>query len=366
MKFRTLLFLILAKITFAQVPLQDPFPVGKITLKVIDEDQHPIPEAQLKIWCYETPQKVDVLRKVKTNTEGKFVYERRVWEEITIGVDKKNYYKNVTGMKFTGIKDGKWQPWDQQITVMLAKKINPVPMYAIKELRTELPRATPTGFDLERHDWVVPEGERAKPTPEEESRVPITGMITRGLGVKTDLFFSVERTGDAKNGTAKLKISFPRPGDGIIPVKNYPPTRLFREAPPDGYLPEFVWEDEWKTFEWDAEAPLFEKNKRDEEASLFERNKIKKREENPPPVAFYFRVRTVLDEKGQVVRALYGKITEPLHWGVKSVVWKDSTETACLAFGYYLNPDGTRNLEFDPAKNLFRDVTVDNQRPQSP
>ncbi len=32
------------------------------------------------------------------------------------------------------------------------------------------------------------------------------------------------------------------------------------------------------------------------------------------------------------------------------------SKTAIIRFTYYLNPDGTRNVEFDPAKNLFRNL----------
>jgi len=354
MKYKFLQFLMFFNLAFTQEPL----PLAKFTVRVIEEDQTPISAAKLRIWSYENPFKEEVMRHEKTDNKGEYIYERRVWQEIPFGVKKLNYYENQRTARFTGAKDGKCQPFDNTITVVLAKKINPVPMYAISRLKTELPRIEATGFDLMRHDWVFPEGERVKPTPEELSSEPISGVLTRGLGLETDILFSVERTGDEKKGAAKMKLSFPRPGDGIIPVKDWPVTNLFREAPLEGYLPEFVWEEEWETYEGT--------NLTKEGWQKGENIRVKSREENPPPVAYYFRVRTVLDEKGQVVSALYGKIPHALHWGVKDIQWRTGTQTACISIGYYLNPDGTRNLEFDPTKNLFKDLTVDNQKPRLP
>ena len=354
MKSKAILFLSFINIGFAQ----DSFPLAKFAVQVVGEDQQAIPDAKLKIASYEDTSTEAVFHNKKADAAGKHVFERRVWQEGWVRSSKDGYYERGSGYHFTGIKDGKWQPFDNIITVVLAKKINPVPMYAISRLKTELPRTEPTGFDLVRHDWVFPEGERVKPTPEELSSEPITGVLTRGLGVETDILFSVKRTGDAKNGAAKLKLSFPRPGDGIIPVKDWPVTNLFREAPLEGYLPEFVWEEEWETYEGT--------NLTKEGWQKGENIRVKSREGNPPPVAYYFRVRTVLDEKGKVVSALYGKIPHALHWGVKDMEWRIDTQTACISIGYYLNPDGTRNLEFDPKKNLFKDLTVDSQKPRLP
>jgi hypothetical protein len=45
---------------------------------------------------------------------------------------------------------------------------------------------------------------------------------------------------------------------------------------------------------------------------------------------------------------MYGKIIGPISFG--DVSRKD---TATVQFKYYLNPDNTINLEFDPEHNLF-------------
>jgi hypothetical protein len=53
-------------------------------------------------------------------------------------------------------------------------------------------------------------------------------------------------------------------------------------------------------------------------------------------LGFFFRVRTVLDEHGNVKNARYGKIYGDF-----------------MDFGYFLNPEpNSRNVEFDPKHNL--------------
>ena len=49
------------------------------------------------------------------------------------------------------------------------------------------------------------------------------------------------------------------------------------------------------------------------------------------------------DEDGKIISAKYGNI--PLEF--------DFDPFGVLGFTYYFNPDGTRNLEFDPQNNLF-------------
>jgi hypothetical protein len=58
---------------------------------------------------------------------------------------------------------------------------------------------------------------------------------------------------------------------------------------------------------------------------------------------YYFRVRTKLDENGNVVSARYGKIYGDF-----------------MQFSYYLNPTpNDRNVEFDPKQNLITSLKFD-------
>ena len=63
---------------------------------------------------------------------------------------------------------------------------------------------------------------------------------------------------------------------------------------------------------------------------------------------YFFRVRTKKDEAGRIISAVYGKI-----YGDFS-----GFEYGKLTFMYYLNlTPNDRNVEFDPTKNLFENLS---------
>ncbi len=66
---------------------------------------------------------------------------------------------------------------------------------------------------------------------------------------------------------------------------------------------------------------------------------------------YLFRVRSVVDEQGKLKEAKYGKLHDDFDFGYAE------SNKVLLAFTYYLNPDGTRNLEFDPTRNLFKELS---------
>ena len=67
--------------------------------------------------------------------------------------------------------------------------------------------------------------------------------------------------------------------------------------------------------------------------------------------SYLFRVRTrKLD--GKIVSSLYGKIHGDIAFDVIN------SPTALLFFTYYLNPEpNSRNMEFDPKRNLLKNIT---------
>jgi hypothetical protein len=213
-------------------------------------------------------------------------------------------------------------------------------MFAVLDFEVEMPRIGKAAFDLEKRDWVAPDGKGEKP----------------------DLVFSLERKGDEEQGEATLKLNFSKPGDGLIPVPTFIPGgsdfRLPREAPAAGYLPERTWRRRWT----DAATP--ERLKLSDEFTHEVQRNLKA---NPPPVAYIFRVRTLLNENGEVVSALYGKFlcataVQQTEYGGE-FMWGPQyhTKTAKIVFTYCLNPDGTRNLEFDVKRNLFKDLDFVNE-----
>lgn len=68
------------------------------------------------------------------------------------------YYTEGSHFRFDGNKDGRWQPWNPTVEIILRPIVSPVPMYA-RRLETHIP--TPGqkyGFDLMVGDWVAPVG----------------------------------------------------------------------------------------------------------------------------------------------------------------------------------------------------------------
>jgi hypothetical protein len=233
---------------------------------------------------------------------------------VFYGAEKEGYYKT-TGLEyeFSQKKDGRWQPWNPTVEVVLKRIVNPIPMFA-KRVETKIPEdAMAVGFDLEASDWVAPYGK----------------------GSADDLLFTVKRTIKSdRDYKATLELGFSNKGDGLLPLRGVKglgsELLLPRTAPETGYESGRTWISERAP---NASGPDTFSKPSDVEA-------------------YFFRVRTVLDEKGKVITALYGKIDGDfgLYMGTKE-------PRAGLGFTYYLNPTpNDRNVEFNPKRNLFTDL----------
>jgi hypothetical protein len=136
-----------------------------------------------------------------------------------------------------------------------------------------------------------------------------------------DFLFTL--TVNVSNKSSKtLSLNFSNVTDGILPIdidpKQGSALRLPRMAPDTGY------QSQWKREVGTRYAPKEDRN-------------------------YFFRIRTT--EDGALIRsALYGKIHGDI--GVDTI----NSKTALVFLTYYLNPDGTRNVEFDPNKNLFENL----------
>jgi hypothetical protein len=149
------------------------------------------------------------------------------------------------------------------------------------------------------------------------------------------MFTLNRRFKDDRDYESSLVVSFSAAADGIQPWDNnagyYSALKLPRLAPENGYA-----------------QPLVLSNRR-LPGSFVERDV--KEERN-----YFFRVRTVLDQQGKVVSALYGKIDGDIRFSpIRS-------KTCSLMFTYYLNPTlNDRNMEFDPKRNLLTGLKEEQQ-----
>jgi hypothetical protein len=215
-----------------------------------------------------------------------------------------------------GLVNKKWQPWNPVVDVVLKMIGNPIPMYARSTRELNIPvEGEAIGFDLIKADWVAPHGQ----------------------GEVVDIFFQLDRSpsrvvstryGDLELFDVALSVSFPNEGDGIqaviVPVRGGRSNlRLPATAPENGYV-----------------SNLVKRVAREEDKQPFSNI-----EED---ANYFFRVRTKKDETGKIVSSLYGKIHGDIRFGRDGV----------MQFLYYLNPTpNDRNMEFDPEKNLFKNLS---------
>jgi len=204
---------------------------------------------------------------------------------------------------FREVIDGQWTPADKQFEVVLKRIRNPIAMYA-KNLTSEggaalkIPaRDLAFAYDFAIGDWMLPHGK----------------------GVNGDIVFQYSFQKEASGDSRRvIRITFTNPLDGLVmfDADQWQGSDLTSDylAPESGY------------------KPLLEMKRTIVKGVVTD---DRRRERN-----YYFRVRTKVNSEGKLVSANYGKIYGDF-----------------MYFTYYFNPTpNDRNVEFDPAKNLFRDV----------
>jgi len=276
-------------------------PRTKITIKVVDEEGKPVHAATVSA-TFEVLGGNNRWTVVSiTNKSGLAALSKSSTGNLGFSVEKEGYY--TSGGAWHGVRHsfGKWEPWNPEIGVVLRKILKPVPMYArsTQMSKMRIPVVDkPVGFDLIKFDWVAPYGH----------------------GKYSDFIFKLERKFIADNNfDCKLHISFSNKYDGIQEVTNYYSNSVFkmpRLAPEDGYKNSL---SHWRTYDKDSFAD-----------SRY----------------YIFRIRSDV-ENGKLIRAMYGKVHGDIRFDPRG------SNTASIIFDYYVNPDYSHNLEFEPKRNLF-------------
>jgi hypothetical protein len=225
-----------------------------------------------------------------TSDKGVVKAMRRGTLQLIVEVTKEGFYDTF----FKGTRG------DQEVKVVLRDKKNPIPMYARKthlHAGNKEARGLWVAYDLIAGDYLPPWG--------------------KGLNKDFETKYTYEKV-DLSNLRYDLSIRFPNVGDGLVEYKSIDYTSKFRSgywAPNSGYKN-------------NLEYYRYRSNTGSEE--IHDTNFV-------PSRKYYFRIRTKMDEDGNVISALYGKLYSEfpkLH--------------------YYLNPnDNDQNVEFDPRQNLF-------------
>ena len=321
-------FFVLGAVVCMQ-PLFADNPEAKITVHVVDDQGHslikfPVGMGVISGWkpgegfgtdLTESWTNITDANGMTTATHKCYNPKIGVWVQGING-----YYSSRITYNYTNAIAGKLQPWNPTVEFVVKPILNPIPMYArnlgVMGSNFKLPaKNTPIGFDLEAADFVAPYGK----------------------GTSSDFIFTLSDIAST-NATQKptesaLTITFPNKGDGIQPVISSEINQgsvfsLPRYAPEGGY-----------------QATLVQKY-----SQVWVHGRLQENQN------YFYRVRTVLDGSGNVKSALYGKIAGPIQF----------RSNGRLQFTYYLNPNNNdRNMEFDPTKNLFQNLS-DLQQVQAP
>ena len=301
---------------------------GQVTVRVLNETHAPITNAVVTAafataikpgWGWGSGRANEVTGQSDTNGYSTLTGSGN-GGSVAISVKKDGYYSSsgyqVQFTNLVGVADRQWQPWNPLVEVVLKRVGDPIPMFAKRVWEAQVPvTGKPVGFDLMAGDWVAPHGKGQEP----------------------DLFFTFsaepERVHTNWYGSSprvhrlldyNLAVSFFNEGDGVVPVSVTPhqggsALRLPPMAPEVGYSslsPKRVYQPAGKPQRSDIQE-----------------------DQN-----YFLRVRTKKDDKGNIVSALYGKMSGDFQFD----------ERGRVTFTYYLNPTpNDRNVEFDPAKNLF-------------
>lgn len=285
---------------------------AKVTAKVVNEEGKPMSGEEIYIG-FEGPGGGGEGVKGLTDMNGYFTATGKTIRSVSFMVRKTGYYQTYTEYDFTRTESGilkstRWLPWNPEVTLVMRKIENPVAMYArdmTKSGSIKIPVVgKEVGFDLIEYDWVDPFGK----------------------GKQADFIFKLDSTvksQDEYDGT--LTLTFSNKYDGIQIVKEdreYGSRfKLPRLAPENGYQKKLAKHNKslpGKPYEEDF-----------------------KKDNN-----YIFRIRSE-EKDGKLIRAMYGKIQGEIRFGARE---------ARIGFKYYLNLDYTRNLEFDPKQNLFKNL----------
>lgn len=287
---------------------------AKLTIKVVNEQGQPVEGASVGVGFQYDKTWATGSNSVKglTDDKGLLSVSERTNGHVGFRVTKKGYYKSTQAYDYKEKGLAGWKPWNPELEVVLRKVENPVPMYA-RDLRKLLSPITipeadkELGFDLVEFDWVTP----------------------YGRGITPDFIFYLTMTDNGlEDYEYNLKVLFSNEFDGIQEfqedILHGSKFKLRRLAPVGGY---------------NKEINIF--------MSGLKRGSISSWNKNRHHI---FRLRSE-EEHGKLKRAIYGKILSDIE-----VLSVRGSKLPGIFFKYYLNPDYTRNLEFDPEQNLFNNL----------
>lgn len=249
-----------------------------------------------------------------SDINGKCSFSGKSLNRLSVGGEKEGYYGSgkVLRLSDRDSERGRWLPYERDVEIVLRKIMNPIPMYAWGLHLEKYPVSTNqwVGFDMLLADWMPP----------------------HGLGKSEDARFQISQDLDGdglKKPQRVLYIEFPGAKNGVQALDDcavsYDSHFEFPySAPKDGYSQKHLKLEKW-------------------------RNQVEYKDIiNIGSTNCFFRIRSKVDENGDFVEGLYGKVRGPIDFQGRS-------NRLSLRMIYYVNPTpNDLNMEFDPAKNLIK------------
>lgn len=300
------------------------YPIAKVTVQVVNQDGEPVKDAKILAGFYRGKEDLTAW----PDENGLVSFSSPVLGDMVLINDtgdsprEAKYYTTLLRRFYQhpeeNAKDGKWQPWDPTITMVLRERKHPIPMYATSAQYDMFPPREKDwiGFDMKICDWVSPDGK----------------------GKHADVELYVEKGEPLANGTrvhpiVKIRFSDPLAGCYWVEYSENQDVMTLRSP----YQADLLQDYSIK------ELVLPEIHHSTGGTMRYEKNLFDDR-------ALIFRTRTRVDADGNLLGAYYGKIQAPLLYVAR--MWRDGR--VMIRFHYYLNPtENDPNIECDPSRNLL-------------
>lgn len=287
-----------------------------VTITVVGQDGFPVEGARVGVGFRSLGGK-DVADSGLTNGKGIFIARGSSNYEFVAQISKGDYYPSELGRRSVKrkIAPGKWEVKDQEVTVVLRERRNPIPMYARANTTINLFEMNKAiGFDLLVFDWVAP----------------------HGGGKVSDLTFEISGYYNSRNDMdSTLTVRFPNEGDGAYAFEAVAEESEFISpytAPESGYV---------------NLLSLHKMAKPGDDLYSLVKESDVRGDRN-----YVIRFRTILDDNGAVKEAMYGKIYGDFDF---AGAYKEGSYIRPKA--YYINPTvNDRNLEYAVGENLVADI----------
>ncbi|MFQ3270215.1 MAG: hypothetical protein ACI9A1_000529 [Lentimonas sp.] len=320
------------QVSCASTPIGAPLIILKAT--VVDELGDPIEDADLTAG-FPGFQGKGIVKNAVTDLNGFGSVKGHAHFGVNLLINKDGYYES----KFWKIyvsedpDSGELTPRTRSFDVTLRRTINPRGLIA-KRKEFEIPvKGDWVGYDFEQGDWVEPYGQGQEGdllvryenkflgyNVSEEKLKEIRDIMGKWSVQNGKAWTEEMERHTHGNWSGKLEVKFPSEGEGIVKVV-------------DGYLeqsemkmPHMAFEEGYETdAAWTGDMPRG----------------------NPVLYQGYFLRLRVVKRGDEIIEANYAKINEEPVFDPRGTI----------SFSYYFNPDvNDRNLEFDPSKNLLKNL----------